>query len=120
MTETFMTILQWLIPSGSTAAVLGWLTSKNLRQLRTYKEFHDTYKVMYENLSATVETLKASHAQVERSLGLYKIAIEESALCRYRRKCPVNRMRKEIGLGVPFEVENAIGGQEFVEPEEPP
>ena len=54
MTETISNLLQWLIPSGSLATVLVWLTSKTLRTLRETKEIHDTYKVMYEDVKVTL------------------------------------------------------------------
>ena len=57
MTETITTILQWLIPSGSLATVVVWLTNKTLRNLRATKEIHDTYKVMYEDVKVTLITM---------------------------------------------------------------
>ncbi len=46
MIDSLITLLQWLLPTGSVGAVIVWLTSKTLRQARTAKEVHDTYKAM--------------------------------------------------------------------------
>ena len=58
MIDSLITLLQWLLPTGSVGAVIVWLTSKTLRQARTAKEVHDTYKAMYEDVQGTLINLQ--------------------------------------------------------------
>ena len=68
MTETLTDILQWLIPSGSLGAVVVWLTNKTLRNLRTAKEIHDTYKKMYEDVQVTLVEMQGDNKKLYRAI----------------------------------------------------
>ena len=61
-------LLQWLIPSGGLGAVLVWLTNKTLRNLRTTKEVHDTYKLLYENIRETLIELQNENNKLYKSI----------------------------------------------------
>jgi hypothetical protein len=103
MTETLITLLTWLIPSGGVGAVAAWLTSRKLRTVRTDKEIHDTYKIMYDDVQQTLVAIRkenrelydAQNNQREENEKL-RIAIEslertiaQAANCRHWDVCPI-------------------------------
>lgn len=90
MTETLTNILQWLIPSGSLGAVVVWLTNKTLRNLRTAKEVHDTYKKMYEDLRITLVEIQTENKKLYRILSRFERAFSKACTCRYYPNCPVS------------------------------
>ena len=49
-------------------AVIVWLTSKTLRQARTAKEVHDTYKAMYEDVQGTLINLQHDNSQLHDAI----------------------------------------------------
>ena len=54
-----MQILQWAIPSGGIGAAIAWVANRKVKEAETAKSVHDTYKVMYEDVSTLlVETQK--------------------------------------------------------------
>jgi hypothetical protein len=87
--ETLTTILQWLIPAGGIGSVVAWLFSKTLRNLRTTKEVHDTYKDMYETLDKTVKDLQNEIIHLYKEIERFRRAVARAPTCRYYDNCPV-------------------------------
>ncbi len=109
MADTIMQILMWAIPSGGIGAAIAWIASKSVRQAKTAKEIHDTYKAMYsdvsdalmkvnrenEKLNTKVDELSKENERTRRSLNRLCRAIEAIQLCPHRSSCPV---RSELSL----------------------
>jgi hypothetical protein len=89
MTDTLTTILQWLIPSGGLGAVIAWLFSRTLRNLRQTKEVHDTYKTLYEDISNTLTDVQNELDELHKELGRFRRAVSKIYSCRYYPDCPV-------------------------------
>ncbi|MDL2309845.1 hypothetical protein LJC39_01840 [Parabacteroides sp. OttesenSCG-928-B22] len=89
MSETLITILQWLVPAGGLGAAFGWLTSKTLRNLRTAKEMHDTYKVMYEDTQGTLKEIQDEKKELRKIVSRFERAVARCYSCRYHDICPV-------------------------------
>lgn len=85
-----MNILQWLIPSGALGTVIVWLTNKTIRNLRTVKEIHDTYKVMYEDLRNTMLEIQGDNKKLQRAVSRLERAVSKVNTCRHYPNCPVN------------------------------
>lgn len=88
MSEALISVLQWLIPSGGLGAALIWLTNKTLRNLRTAKEVHDTYKVMYENVQVTLVEIQNEKREMFKRMSWYERAINRCYSCKYDAVCP--------------------------------
>ena len=109
MADTIMQILMWAIPSGGIGAAIAWIANKSVRQAKTAKEVHDTYKAMYsdvsealmkvnrenEKLNEKVDELTKENERTRRSLNRLCRAIEAIQLCPHRSSCPV---RSELSL----------------------
>lgn len=109
MADTIMQILMWAIPSGGIGAAIAWIANKSVRQAKTAKEVHDTYKAMYsdvsdalmkvnrenEKLNEKVDELSKENERTRRSLNRLCRAIEAIQLCPHRSSCPV---RSELSL----------------------
>lgn len=90
MTEHLFSFLQWLIPSGGVGAVVVWLTSRRLREVRTIKEAHDTYKLMYEDVRTTLLQLQTDNTTLYATLSRLEQAVQRATLCRYYgAACPL-------------------------------
>ncbi len=89
MMDNLISILQWVIPSGGLGAVIAWFTSKTIRNIRTKKEEHDTYKVLYDDISETLKTLQDEMGNLHKELGRFRRAISKIYGCRYYPNCPV-------------------------------
>ena len=101
--DGMLEILQWVVPSGAVASIATWLIDRGLRRVRSAKEIHDTYKQMYEDVSASLvslqqkheetneklEELTAEHLRTRRALNRLSRAIEAIESCDYRNICPV-------------------------------
>ena len=61
-------ILQWVVPSGAVASIATWLIDRGLRRVRSAKEIHDTYKQMYEDVSASLVSLQQKHEETNEKL----------------------------------------------------
>lgn len=83
-------LLQWLIPSGGLGAVLVWLTNKTLRNLRTTKEVHDTYKLLYENIRETLIELQNENNKLYKSISRLERVISRAPACKYYASCPIS------------------------------
>ena len=104
MAETIFQILQWAIPSGGIGAAIAWIAEKKTRDAKTAKEVHDTYKAMYEDISALlvetqkkyeetkeqIETLGTENSRTRRALNRLSRAIEAIQICPHRANCPVS------------------------------
>jgi DNA anti-recombination protein RmuC len=109
MADTILQILMWAVPSGGIGAAIAWIANKNVRQAKTAKEVHDTYKTMYadvsevlmkvqkenEKLNGKVDELSKENERTRRSLNRLCRAIEAIQLCPHRTSCPV---RGELSL----------------------
>lgn len=107
--ETILQILQWAIPSGGIGAAIAWIANRKTRQAKTAKEVHDTYKMMYDTVSAELvslqkqimsnyekmEELKGENSRTRRALNRLSRAIEAIQVCPYSSSCPV---RSELSL----------------------
>lgn len=104
MADTIFQILQWAIPSGGIGAAIAWIAEKKTRDAKTAKEVHDTYKAMYEDISALlvetqkkyeetkeqIETLGPENSRTRRALNRLSRAIEAIQICPHRANCPVS------------------------------
>jgi len=84
-----LSTLQWLIPSGGLGAVIAWIFSKTLRNLRQTKEVHDTYKTLYEDISKTLTDVQDELDKLHKELGRFRRAVSKIYGCRYYPDCPV-------------------------------
>lgn len=99
-----MQILQWAIPSGGIGAAIAWVANRKVKSAETAKSVHDTYKVMYEDVSALLvetqkkyeettritEKLVAENNLTRRAVNRLSRAIEAIQLCPHRTACPVS------------------------------
>ena len=90
---------------------------------KTTKEVHDTYKVMYEDISRLlletqkkyeetsekIEELSKENARTRSALNRLSRAVEAIQLCPYRRDCPV-RLELQDGEGTENLRRNAGNG----------
>ncbi|MGL5682639.1 MAG: hypothetical protein ACRDDZ_06215 [Marinifilaceae bacterium] len=88
MTE-LIEILKWLIPSGSLGAVIVWLTNKTLRNVRTVKEVHDTYKVMYNDTQRTLIEVADENKKLTRAVTKLERTLYRARSCRFYGNCPI-------------------------------
>lgn len=104
MADTILQILQWAIPSGSIGAAIAWATNRRLRTVEEKKKVEDTYKQMYDMVSAElvsvrqqnqanyekIEELQSENGKTRRALLRLSRAIEAIQLCPHRAACPVS------------------------------
>lgn len=106
--NTLLQILQWAIPSGGIGAAIAWLVNRKAASAKAAKAVHDTYKTMYEDISAllvenqkknekTINSLqeeldkaRAESARIKRSLDRLSRAIEAIQYCPHRGTCPIS------------------------------
>lgn len=94
-TETIIEILQWLIPTGTLGGLLAWFTNKVIRNTRTVKEVHDTYKEMYENTQGTLLELQNDNKRLYRAVSKLERTISKATTCRYFADCPLRSELQE-------------------------
>lgn len=99
-----MQILQWAIPSGGIGVAIAWVANRKANNARQAKSVHDTYKVMYEDISRLLvetqvkydestrltEKLVSENNLTRRALNRLSRAIEAIQLCPHRAACPVS------------------------------
>lgn len=104
MVDTVMQILSWAIPSGGIGAAIAWVANRKVKQAESAKQIHDTYKVMYEDISQelvtiqkksdentkAMEALKDENSRTRRALNRLSRAIEAIQSCPHRGSCPVS------------------------------
>ncbi len=95
MTETIKELLTWLVPSGGLGAVIVWLTNKTLRKIRTSKEVHDTYKLMYEDVQKTIKELRDENKQLHKAMSRLERILSKVYSCRHYDTCPVRSELRE-------------------------
>ena len=89
MTDTLLTILQWLIPAGGLGTVIAWLFSCRIRRAKADKDIHDTYKSMYEDVQLTLKEIRDENSKLHKAVSRLERAILRASLCRYYDDCPV-------------------------------
>ena len=104
MAETIFQILQWAIPSGGIGVAIAWSANRRLRTVEEKKKVEDTYKQMYDMVSAELvglhkqnrinyekmEELRGENDKTRRALNRLSRAIEAIQLCPHRVNCPVS------------------------------
>ena len=104
MAETIFQILQWAIPSGGIGAAIAWIANRRLRTVEEKKKVEDTYKQMYDMVSAELvglhkqnrinyekmEELRGENDKTRRALNRLSRAIEAIQLCPHRAAGPVS------------------------------
>ena len=104
MADTIFQILQWAIPSGGIGAAIAWIANRRLRTVEQKKKVEDTYKQMYDMVSAELvglhkqnrinyekmEELRGENDKTRRALNRLSRAIEAIQLCPHRAACPVS------------------------------
>lgn len=102
--DTLMQILQWAIPSGGIGAAIAWAANRKANNAKQAKSVHDTYKVMYEDISTLLvetqkkydestkltEKLVSENNLTRRALNRLSRAIEAIQLCPHAGTCPVS------------------------------
>ncbi|KAA6310559.1 hypothetical protein EZS27_038159, partial [termite gut metagenome] len=84
-------ILQWLIPSGGLGAALIWITNRRLRNTRTEKEVHETYKILYEDISKTLIEIQNENKRLHSAVSSLEYAISKANTCSQYARCPIRR-----------------------------
>lgn len=114
--DVLIQLLSWAVPGGLGASVT-WLLSRRQRRTREAKEVHDTYRAMYDDVSATLSSIQERNNELNETLdkirqensGLRRAvnaltkAIETVNTCRHYDDCPVRRelpLIAECGEGV--------------------
>lgn len=104
MNDTIMQIIQWAIPSGGIGAAIAWVANRKVKAAESAKTVHDTYKLMYEDISRELVTtqkkvdesvqatdqLREENARTRRALNRLTRAIEAIKVCPHRATCPVS------------------------------
>lgn len=107
--DVILQILQWAIPAGGVGTAIAWLVHRKAMNAQDAKQVHDTYKAMYEDISALLEktqrkydeTIEKSEALehetqlTRRALNRLSRAIESIGQCQYKEMCPVTKRLKE-------------------------
>lgn len=102
--DTLLQILQWAIPSGGIGAAIAWVANRKANNAKQAKSVHDTYKVMYEDISKLLvetqqkydqstqltEKLVSENNLTRRALNRLSRAIEAIQLCPHAGSCPVS------------------------------
>ena len=99
-----MQILQWAIPSGGIGAAIAWVANRKVKSAQSAKSVHDTYKLMYEDISRellatqkkvdestkAMEGLGAENKQIRYALNRLTRAIQAIQRCPHSGNCPVS------------------------------
>ncbi len=106
--DVILQILQWAIPAGGVGTAIAWLAHRNVMNAKDAKEVHDTYKVMYEDISTLLEKTQRKYEKTiekseslehetqltRRALNRLSRAIEAIQVCQYKQDCPVRTALK--------------------------
>ena len=84
-----MQILQWAIPSGGIGAAIAWVANRKVKSAQSAKSVHDTYKLMYEDIS---RELLATQKKVDESTKAMEGLGAENKQIRYA----LNRLTRAI------------------------
>ncbi len=110
MADTILQIIQWAIPSGGIGAAIAWFANRNARKAETAKSVHDTYKLMYEDVSRElletqkkvdgstkkIDALGEENKRIHYALNRLTRAIQAIQRCPHSSNCPVS---DELSLG---------------------
>ena len=110
MADTILQYLMWAIPTGGIGYAIAWIAGRKSRRTKEIKELHDTYKVMYEDVSKALlenqkkynETndkiarlqevamdLNTENGRLHKAVNRLNRAIEAIQRCPYSAECPV-------------------------------
>lgn len=78
----------WALPSGCLSGVITWLASRRTFNARNKKEREDTYKTLYDDLSATTLDLSRQIRKLHEKIINYETAIRKCYACRHVDRCP--------------------------------
>jgi hypothetical protein len=81
-------IVQWVF-TAIIIPTVAWLFQRQLRQLRTKKEVHDTYEQMYEKVSESLLELQDENKKMFDAIQRLERAISRASVCRFYDNCPV-------------------------------
>lgn len=98
-TEAVIEVLQWLIPTGTMGGMVAWFTNKVIRNTRTVKEVHDTYKEMYGNTRETLLELQNDNKRLYRAVSRLERTISKAAACVHYSVCPLRSELQEQAGG---------------------
>ena len=104
MSDTLLQVIQWAIPSGGIGAAIAWIANRKVKQAQAAHSIHDTYKVMYEDVSRLLmetqqkyeqntiltEKLVSENNLTRRAVNRLTRAIEAIQICPHRADCPVS------------------------------
>lgn len=104
MADTILQIIQWAIPSGGIGAVIAWFANRSARKADTAKSVHDTYKLMYEDVSRELletqkkvdgstkkmDALGEENKRIRYALNRLTRAIQAIQRCPHSSNCPVS------------------------------
>lgn len=99
-----MQIIQWAIPSGGIGAAIAWFANRNARKAESAKSVHDTYKLMYEDVSRELletqkkvdgstkkmDALGEENKRIRIALNRLTRAIQAIQRCPHSGNCPVS------------------------------
>lgn len=84
-----LSILQWLVPAGGLGSLFVWLVNRTLRNTRTAKEVHDTYKAMYEDVRGTLIEFQNRYENLYKAFVRLEHVISRAGTCRHWTSCPM-------------------------------
>lgn len=104
MADTILQIIQWAIPSGGIGAAIAWFANRNARKAESAKSVHDTYKLMYEDVSRELletqkkvdgstkkmDALGEENKRIRIALNRLTRAIQAIQRCPHSSNCPVS------------------------------
>lgn len=104
MADTILQIIQWAIPSGGIGAAIAWFANRNAKKAETAKSVHDTYKLMYEDVSRELletqkkvdgstkkmDALGEENKRIRIALNRLTRAIQAIQRCPHSSNCPVS------------------------------
>lgn len=104
MADTILQIIQWAIPSGGIGAAIAWFANRNAKKAETAKSVHDTYKLMYEDVSRELletqkkvdgstkkmDALGEENKRIRIALNRLTRAIQAIQRCPHSGNCPVS------------------------------
>lgn len=121
--EQYLSLLQWLLPSGGIGMLLAWLTSRSIRRSRAEQAQHDAYRTMYGELRETLIQLNNDNQHLYVEVAHLKRALLRVQTCTYSRSCPVRReLRKPTHGGADLREllrehePSSEGGREHITP----
>lgn len=97
--ETFLQILQWLVPAGGVGTVLVWLTSSRIRDARTAREVHDTYKLMYEDVQNTLIQIQNENSKLHEAVARLESTLSRATRCVHYGVCPIRGELQKLAEG---------------------